>query len=172
MLSLYDLRVWGKWARSFSSHTGEVTILRYFRNEFHFEGRTTDHGFTRFLQIWQQPSKRQVFLQLCKTSYSMWMCTYTLPVGLPTGLSAAHSLDNTSGLQHISMNLFIFPERFYWRAKIYHECVRHILNKSQKAGWAQAFLFLLHEYSCHWSATSHFRHPSFPIIWAMEPLLP
>ena len=44
-----------------------------------------------------------MFPQLCKTGYSMWMCTYTLAMDLPIGLSTVHSLYSLAGSNRSSV---------------------------------------------------------------------
>lgn len=49
-------------------------------------------------------SKKQVFLHLCETGYSMWTCMYTLPVDLLIGLPTVHSLYSLVDSNSYSIN--------------------------------------------------------------------
>lgn len=56
----------------------EVTLLRHFGTETHFEGKI--HGFTRFLQILQQLFQKISVPAALLDGFSMWMWMYTLSV--------------------------------------------------------------------------------------------
>ena len=79
-----------EWKDHSVAHTGEVTPLRCFGTESHFEEQImAPQDVHRYDSDF---SKRQVFPQLCKVGYSMWMCSHTLPMDLPIGLSAVNLL--------------------------------------------------------------------------------
>ena len=75
----------GEWKGHFVARAGEVNTAEVFGgNESHFEGRiTVSQGFCGHDRDF---SKRQVFLQLCKTEYPI-SCTL---VGLPLRICQLH----------------------------------------------------------------------------------
>ena len=81
--------------RSFIAHA-EITLLRCFGNESHFEQK--NHGFTGFYRFdkWLF-QKTSVPIARQNVLFHVWTCLYTLPMDLTINLSAVHLLYSLMG---------------------------------------------------------------------------
>lgn len=74
MLSPQGSTVWGKANQLPIQEKSYINNGLYtagmFGDEFHYE-KEEDYGFTSFSQNWQVLFKRQVFLKVCKSSFSL-----------------------------------------------------------------------------------------------------